>query len=190
MKLANFTYPALENDSTGTTPGVAEAFFFSLDRCSADTGPFFFVPHSEQPIRANKAEGRIGFCGSIRSQLMAFGWGLRPRTPVNGLCSRCGLGNFTYRRRAAVKSCPVIRWQGERMKRQGLRRALTGGRSVDRGRMLRRHPSRQQKDAVTLAGRGCAPWPVLWWELLLSVWLVPCGQRNIPPPIQARGGEC
>ena len=116
-------------------------------------------------------------------------WGFRPRTPVNGLCSRCDLGRFTYRKRAAVMRCPVIRWQGERMKRQGLRRALAGGRSTDRGRMLRRHPSRQQKDAVTLAGRGCAPWPVLWWELLLSVWLVPCGQGTfLPPPDSGEGG--
>lgn len=167
--------------------------FFSLERCSADTGPFFFVPHSEQPILANKAEGRIGFCGSIRSQLMAFGWGLRPRTPVNGLCSRCGLGRFAYRRRAAVKSCPVIRWQGERMKRQGLRRALTGGRSMDRGpdasppsiapAKRRCHAGRQRLRTVARSVVGIAS------ECLACA----LRARNIPPPPdsgEGGGGEC
>ena len=79
--------------------------FFSLDRCSADTGPFFF----------RTSMRTADTCKSTA------------RTEDNRLCSRCGLGRFTYRRKAMMMRCPVIRWQGERRKRQGLWRALAGG---------------------------------------------------------------
>ena len=48
-----------------------------------------------------------------------------------------------------------------------------------------------KKAAVTPPGRGCAPWPVLWWELLLSVWLdaLRAGKNNFPPLLSLKGGE-
>ncbi|MGD9640988.1 MAG: hypothetical protein AB7U37_07050, partial [Synergistaceae bacterium] len=55
----------------------------------------------------------------------------------------------------------------------------------------RRHPSRQQKDAVTLAGKGCAPWPVLWWDLLLNIWLdaLRAKEKNFPPLVFCERGR-
>ena len=143
--------------------------FFSLDRCSADTGPFFF----------RTSMRTADTCKSTA------------RAEDKRLCSRCGLGRFTYRRKTAVRLCPVIRWQGERGKRQGLWRALAGGLCGCCGRMLRRQLSRQQKAAVTPPGRGCAPWPVLWLELLLGVYLdaLRAGKNNFPPLLSLKGGK-
>lgn len=70
-------------------------------------------------------------------------------------------------------------------------RALAGGLCGCCGRMLRRQLSRQQKAAVTPPGRGYAPWPVLWWELLLIDWFdaLRAGKNNFPPLLSLKGGE-
>ena len=86
--------------------------------------------------------------------------------------------------------CPVIRWQGERMKRQGLLAILAGGLCGCCGRMLRRQLSRQQKAAVTPPGRGYAPWPGLWWELLLGVCLDALrAGKTTSPLLSLKGGK-
>jgi len=70
-------------------------------------------------------------------------------------------------------------------------RALAGGLLWSCGRMLRRQLSRQQKAAVMPTGRGCAPWPVFWWELLLGVRFdaLRAGKNNSPPLLSLKGGE-
>ena len=52
--------------------------FLILDVVPMKLARSFSVPHSEQPIRANKTKGRIGFCASI------WAYGLRPSAPDPG----------------------------------------------------------------------------------------------------------
>ena len=74
MRLANLTYPALKNTSTGKRPGVAGSFFFSimavvlmiLDRS-------FSVPHSEQQILANQLPGP-----NVKAIALAVDWVILP----------------------------------------------------------------------------------------------------------------